>query len=150
MNGPFSKEPTPKEVALIHSVMESCPFKFASSAAIGFALGGVFGIFMSSMDFTPPEAIEQPTRVQLRNMVREMGKKSYSTAKNFAVVGAIYSGTECIIEGYRAKNDLWNSVSAGCITGGILAAQTGPRGVMFGCGGFAAFSAAIDYFLRDH
>jgi hypothetical protein len=44
----------------------------------------------------------------------------------------------------RAKSDRWNSITAGCISGGLLAYNTGPTGIAFGCGSFAAFSAAID------
>lgn len=55
---------------------------------------------------------------------------------------------ECAIEGYRAKNVLSNGVMAGCITGGVLAAPAGPQAAAFGCAGFAAFSAAIDYYMR--
>ena len=28
-----------------------------------------------------------------------MGKRSYSSAKNFGIVGAMFAGTECCIEG---------------------------------------------------
>ena len=41
-----------------------------------------------------------------------------------------------------------NGVAAGCITGGVLAAKAGPQAALVGCAGFAAFSAAIDYYLR--
>jgi hypothetical protein len=41
-----------------------------------------------------------------------------------------------------------NSVAAGCVTGGILAAKSGPQNAAIGCAGFAAFSAAIDYFME--
>jgi len=77
-----------------------------------------------------------------------MGQRSYSSAKNFGKVGAIFAGTECCIEGLRAKNDLSNGVIAGCITGGVLAAPAGPQAAAVGCAGFAAFSAAIDYYMR--
>ena len=73
-----------------------------------------------------------------------MGKRSYSSAKNFGMIGGIFTGTECCIEGLRAKNDLWNGISAGCLTGGALAVKAGPQAAAVGCAGFAAFSAAID------
>lgn len=78
-----------------------------------------------------------------------MGARSYSSAKNFALVGALFSGTECCIEGLRAKNDLGNGVAAGCITGGILGGRAGPQAAAAGCVGFAAFSAAIDAYMRQ-
>ena len=40
-----------------------------------------------------------PLREQLRRGFKDMGTRSYSSAKNFAMVGAIFSGTECCIEG---------------------------------------------------
>lgn len=49
---------------------------------------------------------------------------------------------------FRAKNDLYNGVAAGCITGGALAAKAGPQAAALGCAGFAGFSAAIDYYMR--
>ena len=100
--------------------------------------------------FTPQgqEISKLPLKQQLRHGLRDMGSRSYSTAKNFGLVGALYSGSECCIEGLRAKNDLTNSVVAGCVTGGILGAQAGPQAAAAGCAGFAAFSAAIDAYMR--
>lgn len=100
--------------------------------------------------FTPQgQAIANlPWREQVRRGFKDMGARSFSSAKNFGIVGALYSGTECCIEGLRAKNDLTNSVAAGCITGGILGAKAGPQAAAAGCVGFAAFSAAIDAYMR--
>lgn len=135
------------------------------SGVAGFALGGMFGLFMSSMRYdTPmsgplnttsplnptanPNISDLPLRQQLKIGLKDMGKTSYSSAKNFGMIGGIFAGTECCIEGLRAKNDIWNGVAAGCLTGGALAASGGPQAVALGCGGFAAFSAAIDWYLR--
>ena len=41
-----------------------------------------------------------------------------------------------------------NSTMAGCITGGILGAKAGPQAAALGCAGFAAFSLAIESYLR--
>lgn len=90
-----------------------------------------------------------PMRQQLAAGFRDMGARSFSSAKNFGKVGAIFAGTECCIEGFRAKNDLKNGVMAGCITGGVLAAPAGPQAAAFGCAGFAAFSLAIDAYMRQ-
>ncbi|KAI9747967.1 MAG: Mitochondrial import inner membrane translocase subunit tim22 [Lichina confinis] len=134
--------------------MESCPAKTVMAGGMGFALGGLFGLFMSSMNYDTPlspqgqQLAKLTTREQLRLGFKDMGARSFSSAKNFALVGAIFSGTECCIEGFRAKNDMANGVAAGCITGGVLAAKAGPQAALVGCGGFAAFSAAIDYYLR--
>jgi import inner membrane translocase subunit TIM22 len=89
-----------------------------------------------------------PIRQQLKMGLKDMGRQSFSSAKNFGLIGAIFSGTECCIEGLRGKNDLWNGVAGGCITGGALGMKAGPQAAALGCGGFAAFSAAIDWYMR--
>ncbi|KAJ5586682.1 Mitochondrial import inner membrane translocase subunit tim22 [Penicillium hispanicum] len=141
-------------VKMMQAGMESCPVKTIISGTMGFGLGGAFGLFMASMSYdsalTPQgrEISGLPWREQLRRGFKDMGSRSWSSAKNFGIVGALYSGTECCIEGLRAKNDLTNSVAAGCMTGGILGAKAGPQAAAFGCAGFAAFSAAIDAYMR--
>lgn len=89
-----------------------------------------------------------PMREQVKAGLKDMGKRSLSSARNFGIVGAVFAGTECCIEGFRAKNDTKNGIAAGCITGGVLAAKAGPQAAALGCAGFAAFSAAIEYYLR--
>ena len=42
-----------------------------------------------------------PLREQLRRGFKDMGTRSFSSAKNFGLVGAIFAGTECCIEGVR-------------------------------------------------
>ncbi|EER27589.1 Mitochondrial import inner membrane translocase subunit tim22 [Coccidioides posadasii str. Silveira] len=139
----------------IQAAMESCPMKAVMAGGMGFALGGAFGLFMSSMSYDTPltpqgrEISSLPVREQLRRGFKDMGSRSFSSAKNFAIVGALFSGTECCIEGLRAKNDLTNGIAAGCITGGILGAKAGPQAAALGCAGFAAFSAAIDAYMRQ-
>ncbi|KAI9022893.1 Tim17/Tim22/Tim23/Pmp24 family-domain-containing protein [Phycomyces nitens] len=139
-------------IAMIQSTMESCPFKTALSGTAGFVMGGAFGLFMSSFEYSGPnmneEIANQTTKQQIKAAFKDMSSRSYSMAKNFAVVGAIYSGSECCIESYRAKNDLYNSMAAGCFTGGALAVRAGPQAAAFGCAGFAAFSTAIDWYMR--
>jgi len=145
-----------KMIKLMQSSMESCPFKTVLSGGAGFAFGGVFGLFMASMSYDTPMSgaagttpiSSLPLRQQLKVGFRDMGMRSWSSAKNFGMVGAIFAGTECCIEGFRAKNDIYNGVAAGCLTGGALAASAGPQAAALGCAGFAAFSAAIDSYLR--
>jgi hypothetical protein len=135
--------------------MESCVVKSIMAGGAGFALGGAFGLFMASMAYDTPlsqqgqEMAKLSVREQLRRGLKDMGSRSYSSAKNFMIIGAAYSGTECAVESFRAKNDLQNSMYAGCITGGALAYKAGPQAAALGCGGFAAFSTAIDWYMRQ-
>ncbi|MCJ1224481.1 Mitochondrial import inner membrane translocase subunit tim22 [Toensbergia leucococca] len=141
-------------IKYMQAAMESCPAKTVISGGMGFVLGGAFGLFMSSMSYDTPltpqgqQLASLPVREQLRRGFKDMGTRSFSSAKNFALVGSIFAGTECCIEGFRAKNDLKNGIAAGCLTGGALGAKAGPQAAAIGCAGFAAFSAAIDYYMR--
>ena len=146
---PSQPQMTPEQqqayyIRLMQDAMESCPVKSGIAGGMGFGMGAIFGLFMSSLDIqsTEHQIYQKPFKEQMKFGLQDMGKRSYSTAKNFAVVGAIYAGTECCIEGYRAKHDMTNSVAAGCVTGAILARKGGPKAAAFGCAGFAAFSAA--------
>jgi mitochondrial import inner membrane translocase subunit TIM22 len=90
-----------------------------------------------------------PMRDQLRIGLKDMGRTSLSSAKNFGRIGALYSMTECCIEGLRGRNDLYNGISAGAVTGGILARSGGPQAMAIGAAGFAVFSGAIDWYMRS-
>ncbi|KAK4250710.1 Tim17/Tim22/Tim23/Pmp24 family-domain-containing protein [Corynascus novoguineensis] len=165
-------DPNDPNVKWLTNAMESCYAKTAMSGVAGFALGGLFGMFMASMAYDTPfhtpgapgapgggvpgvpgssaaTAVSSlPLRKQLAHGFKDMGARSWSTAKNFGAVGALFSGIECGIEGLRAKNDMGNGVAAGCLTGAILARNGGPQAAAVGCAGFAAFSAAIDAWMR--
>lgn len=72
----------------------------SSSVPIGFGLGGAFGLFMSGLD--SPVTTE---RMTARETLRDMGKKSKSYAKNFAIVGLMFAGSECMLESVSAIHD---------------------------------------------
>ncbi|GMM34163.1 translocation channel protein [Saccharomycopsis crataegensis] len=138
----------------IIEMTKSCPGKTVMSGVTGYFLGGFFGLFMASMSYdvpgmTPGTIQELPFKKQMKIMFSDMGKRMVSSARNFGLIGAIYSGTECSIESLRAKNDIWNSVGAGCLTGGGLAVRAGPQAAAVGCAGFAAFSTAVELYMRS-
>jgi len=178
-------------IKMMQGAMESCVAKTAMSGVagkkggsacsristdmclLGFGMGAAFGLFMSSFEYAGPtmneEMVKQTTKQQIKHAFKDMGTRSLSMAKNFGMVGMIYSGSECCIESvslqesraiivmvllmlqsiqYRAKNDLTNSVAAGAFTGGLLAAKAGPQAMALGAGGFALFSLAIDWYMR--
>lgn len=147
-------------VKAMNKLMESCVGKSVVSGIMGFGLGGMFGMFMASMAYdgapgttsTAPgmqNISNLPWRRQLAIGFKDMGSRSWSTAKNFGMVGGLYSGIECGVEGFRAKNDLWNSAVSGCLAGGILARNAGPLAACGGCAAFAGFSTAIDAYMRS-
>jgi import inner membrane translocase subunit TIM22 len=111
-------------------------------------MGAIFGVVFGQFDNDGFNA-QQGAKAKLRFHLREMRQQSFSFAKQFAVVGGVYTIFECHIEKHRGKRDIWNAISAGCLAGGTLAARAGPQAAAFGCAGFAAFSGAIEHFFAS-
>ncbi|CBQ72942.1 related to Tim22, mitochondrial import inner membrane translocase subunit [Sporisorium reilianum SRZ2] len=142
--------------------MESCPVKCAMSGAAGFGLGAFFSLMSTSFAVDDPlrrttlaanglagTGGDMTTMQSTREFFKQTGKSMYRSGKGFGKVGALYSGIECCIEAYRAKNDLVNPVAAGFAAGAILARNSGPKAAIGGGVAFAAFSGAIDIFRRE-
>lgn len=131
---------------LIQNFFESCAFKAMMSCVAGFGLGAAIGLFSASLgpDLTPATEFQKQT---VKSVLLDMKTRTLSQAKNFAILGAMFSITECTIESYRAKTDWKNGTLAGGITGGCIGLRAGIKGGIFGAIGFAAFSTLIEYYL---
>lgn len=128
----------------IASAFESCTFKSAVSCAAGFAFGAAFGLFTAGID-PNITGTETPT---VKLVLKEMKLRTVSYSKNFALVGLMFAGTECMVETYRGKTELINGTLSGGIVGGVLGLRAGVKAGLIGAVGFAIFSTAIDYYLR--
>ncbi|GJQ08729.1 hypothetical protein GpartN1_g520.t1 [Galdieria partita] len=147
-----------KEEIIIERAMESCLFKSMMSGVAGGLFGSLMGLVFGGYSSAVDTAVETQGTVKQKWLAGSRVAKNACVrqAKTFALWGTVYSGTECAIEKYRAKHDLWNSLVAGCITGGVLTSQPKiPMGskaratqMSVGCGGVAMFSLALDYFLE--
>lgn len=91
-------------------IRESCIFNTITHGGIGFVFGGALGMFMSGMATSSPElsmmasstAAETktiPAATQVKMVLQDMGKKTWGSAKSFGKIAAIYSASECVIEG---------------------------------------------------
>jgi mitochondrial import inner membrane translocase subunit TIM22 len=155
---PGGMQAAPPMVQAISSATESCIFKAALSGIAGSGIGLVFGLFSGGYSNAVDKAVEMegPASAKLRVGFKEAGLAMRPYAKSFAIFGIVFSGSECVVEKVRARHDLYNSVIAGCATGAILASQPtqsiSPRSrfvqMAVGCGGMAAFSTAIDYYME--
>lgn len=144
---------TPQQIPPDFShLANSCGGKAAIGVFGGGVMGLLMGVFLGAMsDATPPvqfiagkEVPTQPLRDQMKLTLRATANKSLYWCKNFAFITGVFGGSECLVEKYRGKHDVWNSVVSGCLTGAALQAKSGPQAAAVGCGGFAAFSLAID------
>lgn len=84
---------------LVERFFESCTFKTTISCVMGFGLGAAIGLFTASVgpELTPVSGQTQT----VREVLKDMKLKSLSYAKNFAMLGAMFSATECAIESVR-------------------------------------------------
>lgn len=137
---------------------ESCGGKAAIGIIGGGVMGLLMGVFMGALtDMTPPVTIiegkevpQAPLKEQVRTTLRATADKSLYWCRQFAFITGVFGGTECLVEKYRGKHDVWNAVVSGCVTGAAMQAKQGPQASAIGCGGFAAFSLVIDSIMGTH
>ena len=110
-------------------------------------MGGAFGLFTAFLD--PSVTGESPlaTKMSGKQVAKEISNRGWSMAKNFGIFGAMFAATECLLESYRGKSDISNSVMSGCITGGLIGLRAGVKAALVTSAGFGAFSIVIDYFF---
>ena len=156
---PWKPTAGPKEVAPSFDwLSNSCGGKAAIGVFGGGMMGLLMGVFIGAMSDTAPpvqviagkEVPQAPMKEQLRVTMRATAEKSLYWCRNFAFITGVFGGTDCLVEKYRGKHDVWNQVASGCITGAALQAKQGPQAAAIGCGGFAAFSLVIDQFMGHY
>ena len=136
---------------------ESCFFKAVTSLLIGGGMGIMMGIFFGAVgaDTSPilgpggREIPQAPLREQVRTAYRGTAEKSLFYMRSFAVMTALFTGSECLVEKARGKNDAMNGGISGCFTGAALGARSGPLAACGGCVGFGAFSMVIDSVMHS-
>jgi len=64
---------------------------------LGGGLGFFMGLFLGSLD-THLMQDEMTGRQQFIYQAKQMGRRSWSSAKAFAVMGFIFSAAECVVE----------------------------------------------------
>nr|XP_033509698.1 mitochondrial import inner membrane translocase subunit TIM22-4-like isoform X1 [Nicotiana tomentosiformis] len=103
-------------------IWNNCAVRSVVSGVMGGGLGLFMGLFLGALD-NPIMQEEMTTRQQLVYQAKQMGRRSWSSCKTFAVMGLVFSAAECVDEKARAKHDMTNTAVAGCITGGTLSAR---------------------------
>lgn len=71
---------------------------------IGFAIGAFFSLMSASFAYEDPLLRQQTqaglnTSQKAKEIFKDMGKGMWKSGKGFGKVGALFAGTECVIEG---------------------------------------------------
>lgn len=64
---------------------------------VGGGLGLLMGLFLGALD-NPIMQEEMTARQQFIYTAKQMGSRSWGSAKTFAVMGLIFSAAECVVE----------------------------------------------------
>lgn len=122
-----------------------------AGGVMGVAFGIFMGAMEPASLSTPAPLADQPSKSAwqvFKSMVRTTGQRSSCVptracqdsscqlhavdckhelcmcrmyARSFGMIGLLYSGIECVIEGHRGRHDVYNSFYTGALTGGLLA-----------------------------
>ncbi|KAG0503241.1 hypothetical protein HPP92_003313 [Vanilla planifolia] len=111
------KLPTVEEIRG-QDIWNNCAVRSVVSGVMGGGLGLFMGLFLGALD-NPIMQEEMTGRQQFIYTAKQMGRRSISSAKAFAIMGLVFSAAECVVEKARAKHDTTNTVVAGCVTGGV-------------------------------
>ncbi|KAF6168553.1 hypothetical protein GIB67_005165 [Kingdonia uniflora] len=103
-------------------IWNNCAVRSVVSGVMGGGIGVMMGLFLGAFDNSVMQE-EMSAKQQFIYQAKQMGRRSYSSAKTFAIMGLIFSAAECVVEKARAKHDTTNSAIAGCVTGGALSAK---------------------------
>ncbi|KAG6549744.1 hypothetical protein Mapa_008724 [Marchantia paleacea] len=81
-------------------MFNNCAVRTVLSGVMGGGMGILMGGLFGALE-VPLHTETMTTKQQILYQARAMGSKSKSMAKAFAVMGAIFSGVECVVEKER-------------------------------------------------
>ncbi|KAH3820541.1 mitochondrial import inner membrane translocase subunit Tim17-B-like isoform X1 [Dreissena polymorpha] len=100
---------------------DPCPYRIVDDCGGAFSMGAIGGsVFHLIKGYR-----EAAKGKKLYGSIRNMQMKAPITGGNFAVWGCCFAMTECTLVKIRNKEDPWNSIASGAITGGVLAVRNG-------------------------
>ncbi|CDQ80918.1 mitochondrial import inner membrane translocase subunit Tim17-A-like [Oncorhynchus nerka] len=103
---------------------EPCPWRIVDDCGGAFTMGAIGGgIFQAVKGFrNSPSGMSH----RLKGSMTAIKTRAPQLGGSFAVWGGLFSMIDCGLVKVREKEDPWNSITSGAMTGAILAARNGP------------------------
>mmetsp|Transcript_24358 Transcript_24358/g.28060 ORF Transcript_24358/g.28060 Transcript_24358/m.28060 type:complete len:232 (+) Transcript_24358:64-759(+) len=102
---------------------EPCPWRIVDDVGGAYSMGaiggGAFHIIKGSYN--------APSGARGVGALSALQARAPVLGGQFAVWGGIFACCDCSLTAMRQKEDPWNSIVSGALTGGILASRAGPR-----------------------
>ncbi|XP_022538377.1 mitochondrial import inner membrane translocase subunit Tim17-A isoform X1 [Astyanax mexicanus] len=112
---------------MLHRLMRfipQSPWRIVDDCGGAFTMGAIGGgIFQAVKGFrNSPAGINH----RLKGSMTAIRTRAPQLGGSFAVWGGLFSMIDCGLVKVRGKEDPWNSITSGAMTGAILAARNGP------------------------
>ncbi|KAM3934545.1 mitochondrial import inner membrane translocase subunit Tim17-A [Leptodactylus fuscus] len=103
---------------------EPCPWRIVDDCGGAFTMGIIGGgIFQAIKGFrNSPQGVKH----RMKGSFFAIRTRAPQLGGSFAVWGGLFSMIDCSMVKIRGKEDPWNSITSGAMTGAILAARNGP------------------------
>ncbi|KAH9951549.1 mitochondrial import inner membrane translocase subunit [Amylocystis lapponica] len=105
---------------------DPCPWVILSDFGSAFSMGAIGGTIWHGIK----GARNSPRGDRFVGAMSVIKARAPVTGGNFGVWGGMFSTFDCAVKGYRQKDDMWNAIISGFLTGGCLAARSGPRSAL--------------------
>ena len=102
---------------------DPCPHRILDDIGGAFSMGAIGGGLWHSIK----GARNSPRGERLLGSMTAVKARVPVIGGNFAVWGGLFSTFDCTLVAIRKKEDPWNSIASGTLTGGVLAARGGWR-----------------------
>lgn len=118
--------PSPEQLAQ-EEVINHPVTRTLVAGVLGGAMGGVFGAFMGAFELQTEtaEGVKLGAREIARQTARGAAAKSWSYAKGFSAMGALYSGSEVVVEKARRLRQ-WRGWAAAAGLAALAGAAPSP------------------------
>jgi len=102
---------------------DPCPWRIVDDIGGAFCMGAIGGGIFNAMK----GAMNSPSGSKMKGSVMGLASRGPILGGQFAVWGFVFASCDCTLTAIRQKEDPWNSIFSGAITGGILSMRAGPR-----------------------